>query len=55
MLSTETELYTLCKSFVDEHVITCPESIHQTDRVIVDAYSLIEKICDIVGYVETED
>lgn len=55
MLLTETDLNDLCKKFVEEHMITCPESIHQTDRVIVDAYSLIEQICEIVGYAESED
>ena len=44
------KLYETCKSFVDEQNIYCSESIYQTDRVMENAYDLIEKLCDIVGY-----
>lgn len=44
------QLYDLCKQFIDEQDINCAESIHQTDRVIENAYFFIERVCDIVGY-----
>lgn len=48
-------LYNLCKKFIEEQEITCGESVYQTDRVIENAYELIENICDIVGYYKYED
>lgn len=49
------QLLKLCEQFITEQRISCPETIHQTDRVIENAYNLIEDICDIVGYYEYED
>jgi GTP-dependent phosphoenolpyruvate carboxykinase len=49
------KLRTLCEQFVQDQRIYCPESIYQTDRVIQNAYEFIEKVCDIVGYLDTED
>ena len=49
------ELWNLCKKFIDDQSINCPETIHQTDWVIENAYTLIEEICDIVGYKESEE
>ena len=43
------------EEFRDKHNITCPETIYQSDRVIVDAYELIEKCVDIIGYAKYED
>jgi hypothetical protein len=31
------------------------ETIYQTDRVIENAYEFIEEICNVVGYVASED
>ncbi len=45
-------LLTLCEKFIEENNICCPETIHQTDWVIENAYELIEGICEIVGYKE---
>ena len=46
------ELYLIVKDFIEEQEITCPETIAQSDRVIENAYDLIEKLCDVVGYYE---
>lgn len=54
-MSKQKDLLKLCKTFIEEQRISCPESIHQTDRVIENAYEFIEEICDIVGYFEYED
>lgn len=55
---TESEfvaLAELCKKFVVENGIGCPETIHQCDGVIVNAYDFIHRVCDIVGYVQYKD
>jgi len=49
------KLYELCKTFIEKQQIHCVETIYQTDRVIENAYGLIEDICDIVGYAEDWD
>lgn len=46
------ELWDLCQKFITDKAIICPEAVYQTDRVIENAYELIEGICDIVGYYE---
>ena len=40
----------LVRAFVAKHRISCPETIHQTDRVIEDAYGFIESLVDVAGY-----
>lgn len=54
-MTKEQELFEFCKKFVEEQDITCPETIHQSDRVIENAYEFIEHICDIVGYVAVDE
>lgn len=51
----EDRLTEIVKEFVREQRIYCPETIYQTDRVIVNAYEFIEKLCEVVGYHEYED
>lgn len=48
-------LWELCVKFIEHNNIKCPESVSQTDRVIQNAYDLIEDICNIVGYVYIEE
>jgi hypothetical protein len=43
-------LYMLCRDFIQEKDITCPESIWQVDRVTEDIEVFIEKICNTIGY-----
>lgn len=49
------ELWERCQKFISDQGITVPETIYQTDRIILNACELIEDICDIVGYKERED
>jgi len=49
------ELWNLCETFIKENRIGCPETVGQCDWVIENAYDLIENICNIVGYDESDD
>lgn len=46
----EARLTAIVREFVEKHHVSCPETIHQTDRVIENAYELIEDLCNVVGY-----
>lgn len=48
-------LWKLCEAFIEYNNIQCPETVSQADRVIRNAYGLIEDICDTVGYAEDDD
>jgi hypothetical protein len=54
-MSKEKQLMALCKKFIDEQDIHCGETIYQSDRVIENAYSFIEDVCNIVGYKDIDD
>jgi len=54
-MSKEHKLEEIVRKFVEEYRISCPETIHQTDRVIENAYQLIEELVDVVGYYEDSD
>lgn len=43
-------LVSIIRDFIEEHHISCPEVIYQSDRVIENAYQLIEDLADQVGY-----
>lgn len=43
-------LVSIIRDFIEEHHISCPEVIYQSDRVIENAYELIEHLADQVGY-----
>jgi len=45
-------LWELCEDFMKEQRITCSETIHQSDRVIENAYEFIDEICTLIGYPE---
>ena len=49
------KLYALCKRFIADNEITCPETIYQTDRVSLNALEFIEQVCENVGYARVED
>lgn len=42
------------REFVAAQRIYCPETVYQTDRVIVHAYDFIAELCDLAGYHEAE-
>jgi len=48
-------LWATVEMFIIDHDIHCPETIYQTDRVIENAYTFIEDVCNIVGYEGDED
>ena len=54
-MTPEQQLFALCQQFITRMNIQCPETIYQTDRVIENAYEFIEEICNVVGYVASED
>lgn len=39
-----------CRAFIAKQEITCAECVHQTDRVIENAYEFIEGVCNLAGY-----
>jgi hypothetical protein len=43
-----------CQAFIRDQEIGCPETIHQCDWVIENAYEFIQGVCDIVGYHKDE-
>lgn len=52
---TKDELLDLCRSFIKENTISCPETIHQSDWIQEDALDFIESVANIVGYFAEED
>lgn len=55
MTEKQQQLWDLCQKFINDQKISHPECVYQSDRVIENAYELIDNICDIVGYVKDED
>lgn len=49
------QLLAIVREFVEKHRIYFPEVIHQTDRVIENAYGLIQDLVDVAGYLPEED
>lgn len=49
------QLLAIVRAFIEKQRIYCPETIHQTDRVIENAYGLIEDLVDVVGYLEDDE
>lgn len=43
------------RAFIDKQDIGCADTIYQTDRVIENASEFIERLCDFVGYKESDD
>jgi len=44
----------LVREFIDEHNITTPDVIEQSDRLIEDTPDFIESLCKAAGYTEPE-
>jgi hypothetical protein len=49
-LEAQGALLAHCRAFIQAQTITCAETVHQSDRVIENAYAFIEGVCGIVGY-----
>ena len=43
------------RDYIKENDITCPDDIHQSDKLNLDAPNFMEKCCEIVGYKEEKD
>lgn len=52
---TAEKVLQIVEKFVADQRISCVEAIHQTDRVIENAYQFIEDLVDVAGYHETDD
>lgn len=48
--SKSKRLKKLCRKFIRDNQITCPESIMQLDSIMEQLPELLESICHIVGY-----
>ena len=46
------QLWDLCRKFVADNRISCPESVYQCDHVIEHGYEFISEVCKIVGFHE---
>lgn len=49
------ELLQVCMDFIRENQISCSEVIYQSDRVIINSQEFIEKICNVIGYIDVEE
>jgi hypothetical protein len=54
-MNKRNELWKICLKFIQENQINCPESIYQSDRVVLNSQEFIESICDLIGYCEIEE
>lgn len=48
-------LFEFVQSYIENHKISCPESIHQSDEINLDAPHFMEKCCEIVGFFHKEE
>jgi len=53
--SKQQQLWKVCQNFIKDQRISCPETVHQSDRVIENAYDFIARVCEIVGFYEWDD
>jgi hypothetical protein len=47
-----TDLWILCRKFVNKYKPSCPESINQVDEINLACTDFVEEICNCVGYYE---
>jgi hypothetical protein len=45
----------IVEKFIKKQRIRCAEDVGQSDRVIINAYDLIEDLCNVAGYHNEED
>ena len=48
------KIYKICKKFIDDNKISCPEMTYD-DKVYVNAPDLIEDLANIIGYYENPE
>lgn len=49
------KLWAAVTAFVDRHDISCGEVVYQSDRVIENAYELVNELAQVVGYAQVEE
>jgi hypothetical protein len=47
-------LWHACKKWVDEHKLSCPEAIYQSDEIQGALPELAEIVCENVGFTEDQ-
>lgn len=47
------DLWKICKKFLNKHKPSCPESIYQVDSISLACEDFVEEICNCVGYYES--
>jgi len=48
-------LYEFVSNYITKNKISCPEAIHQCDHLTLDATFFMEKCCEIVGFIKSEN
>lgn len=54
-MTIEAKLMEICKGFIEEHKIQCPEKIYASDKITEESPYLIQQICDTIGYYKGND
>lgn len=54
-MTKEAQLTKIVEQFIADQRIYCPETIYQSDRVIINAYEFIEELCNVVGYLKDDE
>lgn len=54
-MTKESQLTKIVEQFIADQRIYCPETIYQSDRVIINAYEFIEELCNVVGYLKDDE
>jgi hypothetical protein len=52
MIERTKQLWHVCRSYIEDLEITCPEAIYQKDGITQTSLEFVEQICEIVGYHE---
>ncbi len=51
----ETKVLEIVKKFINDQKIYCSEAVYQSDRVIENAYTFIDELCEVVGYYQESE
>lgn len=54
-MSSSEEKIEKIKAIIKKHEISCGEDIWQRDSIVENALTIIEEICEIVGYCEENE
>jgi hypothetical protein len=48
-------LWNLCSGFVEEHKVSCPETVYQVDSVSLACQEFVADVCKQVGFYGSEE